>query len=768
MIESSELYKAAISADARRTLLRAAIDIIDPDITMGEATTSDPAPFSKAAQLTNKKMSAVSNYATLEHNRWLLNGSFKLIPDDNNIEGEVGYVSKSLCGADRVFATKPWAQINFDNVSILQACSVVFPDAANEGIADEFTVEVFSGSTAYFTQTVSDNRETQVFFEGFTVYNPTAIRITISKWSKPYRRARIPEIVPGVYEEWNNDIIAAFSVTQRGDVSCMSIPYGSCTLKMDNLSRRFEPRSKTGVFQSIEERQGIDIQIGVKLDEGEEYRRVGVFYQHSGGWRTGDNGITMTWQLVDIVGLLANRTFVAPAKLPTTLGGWIAALAAQLGDNFVNRYKVDPNYESMSCKVNSAADIADKNCGDILRWVCMATGTWPRADASTGFLCAEPLWSQGNKLDLDNLNNYPVMKANPDVGALVFELSDGTEFVVSGTAAASSNAPSIKNPFIHTQAQALTAARNILSTYGGNQIETTGRGDPSSEIGDVDTVWLNESVATTGRRILQTFDISGGVMQGCKSTLLQADGSFMFEEFELITKSGTWTAPAGVNQLRLIIGQGGQGGMRGQDGYARISGMGGIEFESISNHWGEMGNAGHGGKIWYGTININNGQSFAITIGKGGAPSSEYGKPGAEGGESTFGDYTSANGSVYPLGFTDIGNGNSYGRTGVAKPLAGSGDGGRGGNPGTPPVIVKREAASAGGGDGAPPGDSGSGNPTIPEGGAGNAGSGSGSSGSSNTKYEWYTYREPGLGGQGSAGGSGFVAIWWDKPEVSA
>lgn len=757
MIESSELYKAAITADARRTLLKAAIDIIDPDITMGAASTNESAAFAKLDQMTNKKMQPVSKYVTLEHNRWLLNGSMKLIPENGVIDGEVGYVSENLCGADCVFTESPWIQINFGNVSILQACSVFFPDGENEGIADEFKVEVFQGSTAYFTETVTGNRETQVAFEGFTVYNPTAIRITINKWSKPYRRARVPEIVPGVYEEWNNDIIAAFSVTQQGDISCMSIPYGTCTLKMDNLSRRFEPRSKTGVFQSIEERQGIDIQIGVKTDDGDEFRRVGVFYQHSGGWKTGDNGITMTWQLVDIIGLLANRVFVMSGTLPTTLGGWIAALAAQLGDNFKNRYKVDPNYADIACTLNDASAITGKTCGEVLRFVCMATGTWPRADASTGYLCAEPLWSQGNKLDLDNLNGYPVMKANPDVGVLLFKLSDGTEYAVSGTAAASSNAPSIDNPFIHTRAQAIVAARAILSTYGGNRIETTGRGDPSSEIGDVDTVWLNESSATTGRRIYQSFDINNGVMANCKSTLLQADGAFLYEEFAIITQSGTWTAPEGVTQLRLIIGQGGQGGMRGQDGYARISGMGGIEYESISNHWGELGEAGHGGKIWHGTININNGQSFAISIGKGGAASTEYGKAGAEGGETIFGDYSSANGSVYPVGFTDIGNGNSYGRTGVSKPLAGSSDGGRGGNPGYPPIIVKRQAASAGEGDG-----------NTGNAGSSSGGSSSGSSGSSNTKYEWYTYREPGLGGQGEAGASGFVAIWWDKPEVSA
>ena len=51
-------------------------------------------------------------------------------------------------------------------------------------------------------------------------------------------------------------------------------------------------------------------------------------------------------------------------------------------------------------------------------------------------------------------------------------------------------------------------------------IETTGRGDPAGEIGDVDTIWLDESQATTARRMMQNFQIQGGVLQGCQSKLL--------------------------------------------------------------------------------------------------------------------------------------------------------------------------------------------------------------------------------------------------------
>lgn len=525
MIESTAEYKAAITADARRILLKAIINISDPDMTYGAITSSGEAAFSRADQLIDKEFSPSPNYATLEKHRWLLNGKCKIIPENNIIPGQAGFVGDSLSGDGGTFDSPVWVEISFANVDILQAFSVYFPDNAIDGCARDFTVEVKSGGNAQFTQTIAGNTADHVSFDGFTVNNPDAIRITVSKWSLPSRRMRIPEIILGVYEEWDNDIIAAFDVVQQGDISCMSLPYGTCTLRMDNQSRRFEPRNKDGIFKSIEERQGIDIRIGVRLQNGEnEFKRVGIYYQYSGGWKTGDNGLTMTWNLVDIIGLLSGREFIPPAVLPTTLKGWLASIVSQLGSNFASYYKVDSSYADIPVAANSADDVAGKSCGDILRYACMASGTWPRADASTGYLAASPLWNEGNTLDLDNMSTYPVVKANADIGAIIFKLYDveNTQYIVDGTSVSSANTVSISNPFIHTTEQADNAARLILAAYGGNQMEITGRGDPASEIGDVDTVWLDEENSTAGRRIYQSFTIQSGVLRNCKSTLLQS------------------------------------------------------------------------------------------------------------------------------------------------------------------------------------------------------------------------------------------------------
>lgn len=744
MIESSAQYKTSIVGAARRIYIKAVVDISDPDLVFLEPIASSKAPWTKPDELHDKVMDAPARYATLEPGRWLLDGTVNIFPDDFQVPESMGYTLAELSGEDGSFAAPQEITQPFDNVSVLQAFGLYFSSDEIDGVPMDFTVEVVQGSTAYFTETITGNLDSTVKFEGFTVYDPDYIKVTVTRWSLPGRRARFVEIVPGIYEVWTDKMLASFSATQQADFSCITLPYGTLQIGINNTDKRFEPRNKNSLFQSIEARQGIQVFIGVRLPDGTvEYKQLGVFYQYGDGWKTSDNGMAMNWNLVDIIGLLADRTYLPPSTLPTTLEGWIASVVAQLGENFEGRYHVDPNYAQKDVTASSVADVTGKRCGDIIRWACMATGTWPRADAETGDLTAEPLWDQGNKMLLTALVNYPTMSSNESVASLIFTLKDGsdTQFVVSGNATSSEKTITIENPFIHTSAEALTAARLILSCYGGNVIETSGRGDPSSEIGDVDTIWLDESSATTARRKMQTFAITNHVLQGCQSKLLQADGSYLFEEFAVIRQSGKWKAPANVknNQLRVVIGSGGQGGSRGQDGF--VGGSGNIPGQGTSSDYGENGIDGIGGKVWYGVININPEQEFDVVLGAGGAASDTYGVPGAMGGVTTFGAYSSEDGELYPNGYTDIANGQSFARTGVSAPVSGTGDGGAGGAGGDPGEGYWRSYSY------------------TPDG---------ASSDVVNTGYEFVVTKEPGPGGPGVPGAAGFVMVTWDKEDADA
>lgn len=735
MISTSAAYQAAIVGSPRRIEILAIVDLSDPDMVWGPVLSGPLAPWARPEQLHNKIFESGARYQTLERNRIILGQESKPFPDDYIVPDEAGTVSEQLSGSSGAFSSPyPYAEQQFSQVRILQSVTVFFSSDPNDGVPEDFTVDIYSGDTVYYSKTFTGNQDIQVGLEGFTVQQPTAVRVTCSKMSLPSRRFRVLEVLTGLYERWSSRMLASFTCTQQGDFSCLSLPYGSVTLSMNNKSRRFEPRRKDGIFQSIEERQGVDVYIGVRLPDGSyEHVRLGIFYFSGDGWKTGDNSLSMQWYLVDIIGLLSDRTFIPPSILPTTLGGWLEAIVSQLGERFTTRWSADPDYADKAVTANSLEDVTGKKCGDMIRWVCQASGTWPRADAETGNLCAEPLWSQGNKVTLANLVHYPTIKANQSLAALIFTLSNGRQYVVSGNSSTSEQTITVQNPFLHTEAQALTAARLILAQYGGNTLELTGRGDPAGEIGDVDTVWLDESTAAAARRKSQTLQFSGGVLRDCRSTLLQADGSYLWTNYAILTGSGTWTAPPGVTQLRLTLGGAGQGGGKGKNGYVAafhdpVTGQFGNQ---VFSGYGAAGQDGQGGLVWFGLVDINPEQEFSYDCGEGGEPASEPGQPGSMGGVTTFGTWSSANGKIYPYGYTDIINGLSYARTGVAAPLDGSGDGGKGGKGGTPGAGYLEQGYRP---DGTPSG------------------------------FYYHKTKEPGPGKPGAAGASGFILVSWEKP----
>jgi len=643
MISASTGYKNAIIAQRRRMRVRAAVDLSDPDIVYGSVTGDTETDWADNAQLHDRVLE-LTPLASLEPGRWLLDGSFQLPPDPL---AEVGIETSALFADDK---TKTFTYtINFSGVEFLQECAVYWPTGDYDGYGVDFDVLIYADASHQYSESFTGNTERAVRITGFELYNPAYVQITVTKWSLPLRRLRIPEIVIGVFEIWGNSELAGFNLNMQGAFTNLSLPYCTCTLTMDNLDRRFEPRNKAGIFRSIEDRQGIKTSVGVDVGGDTEYIPTGTYYQYNGGWRTSNNDITMKWDLVDIIGLLADRRFDVPSPLPTTLSGWAEALVSQLGANFATHYHVDPDYAALSVTVANDDAIADVSCGEILMWICQATETWPRADAKTGYLTIEPFWSEGNILTLGNLENYPTMTGNDDIARIDFTLSDGTELSIGGTSSSSSNTVSVSNPFLHTEAAARAAARMMLAAYGGNRIETVGRGDPTSEIGDVSTVQLDASNATTGRLLQQTIDFNNGVVRGCKSVLLQADGSYLYEERLVLTTSGTWTVPADVTSLRLILVGHGYDGGHGTDGTWDDAGTPGAD--------------GAGGKVWAGTVTVTPAQVFSISIGE----------------NTVMGAYSSANGVIYPRGYTDVISGDSYARPGVEAPVAGTGDGGMGG-----------------------------------------------------------------------------------------
>ena len=229
MINSSAAYKSAVTAEARRVRVRIPIRIQSPDLQYGTVTATSSAPVSRPEEIHDGETELSDRYASLEEGRWPLDGTMDILEDDYSFPGQVGYVSGEICGADGVFLTPQVITMGISGVDVLQAVTLSFPDSDLDGTADTFTVEVLQAGTPYHTETFAGNTQSKAVSQGFTVYQPDQIRLTITKWSIPHRRTRVAEIYPGYSDTWTENNLAALSIKNQASINAMAAPYGTAS-----------------------------------------------------------------------------------------------------------------------------------------------------------------------------------------------------------------------------------------------------------------------------------------------------------------------------------------------------------------------------------------------------------------------------------------------------------------------------------------------------------------------------------------------------------
>lgn len=105
MQNTSQKYKENVYAPDRKTRARVTFDISDVTANgdVSSITTTSDSPLSVKAQLINKVRNSSYKTATLEKDRFLLDGSFSFADDTLANNGELGWSSASLCSADGTF-----------------------------------------------------------------------------------------------------------------------------------------------------------------------------------------------------------------------------------------------------------------------------------------------------------------------------------------------------------------------------------------------------------------------------------------------------------------------------------------------------------------------------------------------------------------------------------------------------------------------------------------------------------------------------------------
>lgn len=139
----------------------------------------------------------------------------------------------------------------------------------------------------------------------------------------------------------------------------------------------------------------------------------------------------------------------------------------------------------------------------------------------------------------------------------------------------------------------------------------------------------------------------------------------VLDERVVLTGSGDYTVPEGVYTLTVVCIQAGTGAQAGFDGEPgggtqlivttkeQDAGGSWSDTQADGGEGGQKGAPGAGGKVYRATIDVVPGQVIHYECGTPGVGGATNGAVGAAGGETTFGDLSSAQGASSEIGYVD-------------------------------------------------------------------------------------------------------------------
>jgi len=365
MIAVSNAWKAAhLETLVPVSDIRIEYNVTEPGVQDEAVSTTTAAEevFSSVADVVNEEALNEPLYATLEHNSWVLNKSRSVLSESSALTD--GFVSKNFSDVNGAFAEIPTVVITFDKVHTnnVPGLSITWSRAYEE-YATRFRITVYNGATVVKTVLVEDNRSVSLnVWETISSYDK--ITLEILEWCKPYRRARLMEVLIGIKQVYTKADLMGFSHEQSADLLSGSLPKNSIVFQLDNSDNRWNPDNPVGTEQYLIQRQTLIVRYGLRINGEMEWIRAGTFYMSE--WDTPSNGITASFTARDLL------EFCTEVYEGPRVGSLLAIAQAALEQSGIDAGDVILSESLANIQTDVSEEETENTCAEMLQMVANA------------------------------------------------------------------------------------------------------------------------------------------------------------------------------------------------------------------------------------------------------------------------------------------------------------------------------------------------------------------------------------------------------------
>lgn len=260
-------------------------------------------------------------------------------------------------------SVKPSMTFDFSTNHSSAGLTITF-DSVNNEYATAFDMTAYDASGAVITTTsVTDNTDIIAVPIG-QLYNYRKVSVTIKKWSKPNRRARVMEVDFGFVKQYTDDQLINMSLVEEMDLMTGRLPSPEFKFTIDNSDRLFNILNPTGFYKYLQQKQQVIGEIGLDTGGGNiEYIPIANFLLQE--WQSDQGSLTATFTARSNLDIMASFDVEGLTPISQNLYVLAAWMFSYCG---ITNYYIDPALQS----VTTNTLFEKTNFRDLLQMVALA------------------------------------------------------------------------------------------------------------------------------------------------------------------------------------------------------------------------------------------------------------------------------------------------------------------------------------------------------------------------------------------------------------